>query len=173
MLSVRDSCDKSAFVQLFGYFAPRLKSYIIGLGSDQAMAEEIAQQTMLQVWRKADLFDPSRAQVSTWIFRIARNYRLDVLRKAKHIDIDDYAYENVPDERDDQEVHLSRQQDVGRVQVALETLSYEQRRVVELSFYEGQSHGEIADTLKLPLGTVKSRMRLAFQHLKAVMEDRV
>ncbi|MDV7341267.1 sigma-70 family RNA polymerase sigma factor [Terasakiella sp. A23] len=158
--------DKQAFAVLFEHFAPRVKSYVFKLGSDETMAEELAQQTLLQVWRKAHLFNADKAAASTWIFRIARNLRLDLLRKEKHYDYDDHDFSQIEDERENADVQVDRHQHAVIVRSALQKLPAEQIQIVQLSFYEGLSHGEIAKRLDVPLGTVKSRMRLAFKRIK-------
>lgn len=166
LVKVSKDRDKQAFACLFQHFAPRVKSYIFKLGSDDAMAEELAQQTLLQVWRKAHLFDDSKAAASTWIFRIARNLRLDLIRKERHFDYDDHDLTQIEDESDSPETHIDRMQHTAIVRDAVAKLPPEQAEIVHLSFYEGLSHGDIADRLDLPLGTVKSRMRLAFKRVK-------
>jgi RNA polymerase sigma-70 factor (ECF subfamily) len=166
LVKVSKERDKKAFAALFEHFAPRVKSYVFKLGSDETMAEEIAQQTLLQVWRKAHLFNQDKAAASTWIFRIARNLRLDLIRKEKHFDYDDQDLTTIEDERDNQEKQLDRNQHAAIVRTALQQLPTEQIEIVRLSFYEGLSHGEIAKELQVPLGTVKSRMRLAFKRIK-------
>lgn len=158
--------DKQAFAALFEHFAPRVKSYVFKLGSDEAMAEEIAQQTLLQVWRKAPLFDHTKAAASTWIFTIARNLRLDMIRKEKHYDYDDQDLNEIEDDADAQDVAIARSQDELILRTAVGQLPPEQNEIIRLSFYEGLSHGEISTKLNLPLGTVKSRMRLAFKRIK-------
>ena len=158
--------DKAAFADLFQHFAPRVKSYMLKLGSADEMAEELAQQTLLQVWRKAQLFDPDKAAASTWIFRIARNIRIDVLRKQKHFFDDDFDLAEIEDEQEDAEVKINREQKIRHVALALAELPQNQAKIIRMSFYDGLSHGEIAKQLELPLGTVKSRIRLAFGRLR-------
>lgn len=171
LVDVRDAQDRAAFARLFEHYAPRVKSYALKLGSDNTMAEEIAQQTLMQVWRKASLFDESKAHAGTWIFRIARNLRLDLLRREKHFDYDEDGLSQIEDERDDQETCLSRMENAERIQAALRTLPADQIEIIHLSFYEGLSHGQIAQELDLPLGTVKSRMRLAFKKIRAALGE--
>ena len=166
LVQVSKERDKQAFARLFEHFAPRVKSYVFKLGSDETMAEEIAQQTLLQVWRKAHLFNEEKAAASTWIFRIARNLRLDLLRKEKHYEYDDHDLTTIEDERDTQDQIVDQNQQATLVRSAMQQLPAEQLEIVRLSFYEGLSHGEIAKQLDLPLGTVKSRMRLAFKRVK-------
>lgn len=166
LVKVSQERDKQAFAALFQHFAPRVKSYIFKLGSDETMAEELAQQTLLQVWRKAHLFNEEKAAASTWIFRIARNLRLDLIRKEKHYEYDDQDLNLIEDDSDSPETHLDRAEHRAIVRDAIATLPPEQGEIVHLSFYEGLSHGDIADRLGVPLGTVKSRMRLAFKRIK-------
>jgi RNA polymerase sigma-70 factor (ECF subfamily) len=166
LLSIGQIQDKAAFADLFQHFAPRVKSYMLKLGSADEMAEELAQQTLLQVWRKAQLFDPDKAAASTWIFRIARNIRIDVLRKQKHFFDDDFDLAKIEDEQEDAEVKINREQKSRHVAFALAKLPQDQAKIIRMSFYDGLSHGEIAKQLELPLGTVKSRIRLAFGRLR-------
>jgi RNA polymerase sigma-70 factor (ECF subfamily) len=166
LLSIGQIQDRAAFADLFQHFAPRVKSYMLKLGSADGMAEELAQQTLLQVWRKAQLFDPDKAAASTWIFRIARNIRIDVLRKQKHFFDDDFDLAKIEDEQEDAEVKISREQKIRHVALALAKLPQDQAKIIRMSFYDGLSHGEIAKQLELPLGTVKSRIRLAFGRLR-------
>ncbi len=166
LVKVSKERDKQAFAVLFEHFAPRVKSYVFKLGSDETMAEELAQQTLLQVWRKAHLFNADKAAASTWIFRIARNLRLDLIRKEKHFDYDDHDLSDIEDDRETAETQIDRHQHAMIVRSALQKLPQEQIEIVQLSFYDGLSHGEIAKKLDMPLGTVKSRMRLAFKRIK-------
>lgn len=173
LVQVATHQDKQAFAQLFSYFAPRVKSYIFKLGSNETMAEELAQQTMLQVWRKASLFDATKAAASTWIFRIARNLRLDHLRKERHFDYDEYDFDTIEDDSPSAFDHVEQSQYAEVVGNAMATLPPEQLEIVRLSFYDGLSHGEIAERLAMPLGTVKSRIRLAFKRIRDAVGDDV
>ncbi|KZM47702.1 sigma-70 family RNA polymerase sigma factor [Labrenzia sp. OB1] len=162
--------DKAAFVELFDHFAPRLKGYLMKQGADNAVAEEVAQDVMVTLWRKADLFDPCKSSASTWLFRIARNRRIDRLRRQKTAELnpDEPALQPapLPDVADEMDARLRE----TRVRAALEQLPEDQRQVVRLAFFIGQSHSEIADQTGLPLGTVKSRIRLAFGRLRQLLE---
>ena len=166
LINVGKNQDKVAFADIFQHFAPRVKSYMLKLGSVDEVAEELAQQTLLKIWRKAQLFDPEKAAASTWIFRIARNIRIDTLRKQKHFFDDDYDLEGIVDEQEDAEDKVSREQKSHNITLALSALPKDQTRIIRLSFYDGLSHSEIANQLEIPLGTVKSRIRLAFGHLR-------
>jgi len=163
--------DKTAFASLFGYYAPRLKSYLRRLRVEDRQAEDLAQDVMLTVWRKADLFDPEKASVGTWIFTIARNRFIDAKRREKRpeLDPDDPALQPETPRGADAEVAAS---EIGiRVRAALSTLPPDQAQVVALSFLEALPHSEIATRLSIPLGTVKSRLRLAFARLRSALED--
>jgi RNA polymerase sigma-70 factor, ECF subfamily len=163
--------DAEAFNELFQSFAPRVKSYMMRQGADPTTAEELAQETLLMVWRKAGLYSGEKGSASTWIFTIARNLRIDRLRR-------EVPWQELPEGHDeisstdptpDEIVSSWERQD--RTQAALATLPADQKAVVSLSYLEGLSHSEIADRLNLPLGTVKSRMRLAYQKIREAVED--
>ncbi len=171
LVKVSEERDRDAFACLFEHYAPRVKSYVFRLGSDELMSEELAQQTMLQVWRKAHLFDPAKAAASTWIFRIARNLRLDHYRKERHFDYDEQDLSLIEDDSDSPETEMDRNQHASIVRNALQRLPQEQMEIIRLSFYEGLSHGEISEKLTVPLGTVKSRMRLAFKKIRQSLGD--
>jgi RNA polymerase sigma-70 factor (ECF subfamily) len=164
---IADSGDRQAFERLFEHFAPRIKAYMMRLGSDGASAEELAQEALASVWRKAEKYDPAKAGASTWIFTIARNLRIDAFRKINRPEFDPYDPALVPDPEIPADEMLFSGQRAARVQTALRDLPEEQRRVVHLSFYEEYTHTEIATQLDLPLGTVKSRIRLAFSRIRS------
>ncbi len=163
--------SEEAFRRLFETFVPRIRSYMRSRGADAAAAEDLAQETLLMVWRKAALYSAEKGTPASWIFTIARNLRIDRLRKEvpwqelgedqEEIASDDAA----PDEL----VSLRQRQE--RVRSVLAALPPDQREAVTLAFIEGLSHSEIAARLSLPLGTVKSRMRLAYGKVRAALED--
>ena len=165
--------DRAAFVALFEHFAPRVKTFALRSGASAATAEELAQETMLTVWRKADSFVPGSAgAAAAWIFTIARNLRIDALRRECEFDIDrDIAIEPRVDEQLTPESQVSALQLEQCVRKAMGRLSNEQSRVIELSFFEEKAHGEIAEQLQIPLGTVKSRSRLAITRLRALLDE--
>ena len=140
-------------------------------GTPDGAAEDLAQETMLAVWRKADRFDPAKAAASTWIFAVARNLRIDALRRDKRpeIDPDDPLLVAEPEPAADRTVEAGETE--ARVRAVLDELPEEQRHVVALSFFDELSHSEIAERLGLPLGTVKSRMRLAFARVRSALGD--
>lgn len=163
--------DRAAFEKLFRHFAPRVKSYILRLGSNDAAAEEIAQEVLVTVWRKAEQFDPSRAAASTWIFTIARNLRIDRFRKENRPELDPNDPALVPAAPLQADILVERNQDSERIRQAMTEMPDEQREVVHLSFFEDRTHAEISEILAIPLGTVKSRIRLAFSRLKTSLHD--
>lgn len=165
--------DRDAFAQLFGYFAPRIKAYLLRLGADDGQAEELAQEVMIAVWRKASTFDRSQASVSTWIFRIARNRRIDALRRANKgdLDPDEPMLTPEPETPPDEAVHALEREE--QVREAMNQLPAQQLELLRLAFFDGLSHSEIAKREGLPLGTVKSRLRLAFARLRITLEPDV
>jgi RNA polymerase sigma-70 factor (ECF subfamily) len=165
--------DKEIFSQLYSYFAPRLKSMLMGTGTDPETAEEVAQEAMISVWRKCEMYDPSKSAASTWIFTIARNLRIDRFRKEKRPEYDPNDPSLIPEAAPlaDEQLIVSERQTV--VKNAISELPDEQKSVVALSFVEGLSHQEIADRLDLPLGTVKSRLRLSFEKLRTSLRSQV
>lgn len=171
VLAIAESGDRAAFAELFRYFAPRVKSYLLRLGVPEPAAEDLAQETMLSVWRKADRFDPGKAEPSTWIFAIARNLRIDSLRRSRRPEVDVEILESFEDEAPRADETLSAAQRRDRVRAALHGLPAEQAEVVRLSFFDDHSHGEIAQRLGIPLGTVKSRLRLAMTRVRAFLGE--
>lgn len=163
--------DRDAFAALFDHFAPRIKAFLMRTNLPAAGAEELAQEAMLTVWRKAAQFDRDRAGASSWIFTIARNLRIDCARReqrGKVLDLE--ASEDFePPLPPDAELLASERDE--RVRAALKHLSDDQLRVVRLSFFESKAHGDIAVELELPLGTVKSRIRLAMNRLRELLGD--
>ncbi|PIT05849.1 RNA polymerase sigma factor RpoE [Bradyrhizobium nitroreducens] len=165
--------DREAFKRLFEHFAPRIKGLMLKAGCSPDEAEEIAQNTMIAVWRKAHQFDPGTAGAPAWIFTIARNLRIDSFRRRARADRLQAGSE-LPDEPDQAEavdVLISRGQDAARISSAIKQLSAEQSMVVRMSFIEERAHPEIASALGIPLGTVKSRIRLAMNRLRDILDE--
>lgn len=161
-----------AFEVLFRYYGPRVRIYMLRQVRDAQAAEELMQETMMTVWNKAALFDPARGNVSAWIFRIARNLRIDAHRKDKRpeFDINDPAF--VKEDAPAADTQLEEVQDAQRLHRALAQLPKEQLDLLKRSFFDEASHSTIAEQLGLPIGTVKSRIRLAFAKLRAALETR-
>lgn len=163
--------DKAAFVQLFEEYGPRVKAFMMKKGAGEAQAEDLIQDVMLTVWNKAKLYDPAKASVATWLFTIARNRRIDGMRKDRRLEFDHNDPELVT-EPEDQSDHLAHASLIGaNVREALNQLPEEQAQIVRLSFYEEFSHSEIAARLNMPLGTVKSRVRLAMEKLRTMLGE--
>ena len=162
--------DRQAFSRLFAHYAPRVKGYLLRLGLDGGRAEELSQEVMVAVWRKAATFDRSQASVATWIFRIARNRRIDAFRRDQRAELDaeDPIWRSEPEQAADDRVEASQRE--ARVREALADLPEDQREAVRRAFYEELSHSEIAERTGVALGTVKSRLRLAFVKLRARLE---
>jgi RNA polymerase sigma-70 factor (ECF subfamily) len=163
--------DRTAFETLFSHFAPRIKGYLIKTGAGGALAEDLAQDAMLTVWRKAALFDPAKASAATWVFTVARNLRIDAIRRERHPDFDPDDPALQPDEEPGVDTALTRQDDDARLREAMGCLPAEQAQVLHLSFFADKPHSAIAAELGLPLGTVKSRLRLAMARIRLALGD--
>jgi RNA polymerase sigma-70 factor (ECF subfamily) len=162
--------DKAAYRALFDYYGPRVKAYLFRLGADDALAEELAQDVMVIVWRKAELFDRSQASVSTWLFRIARNKRIDAIRRTRKPELDPNDPLLLPSAPVAADNLMSGAQRDQLVRDAMVDLPEEQKTLLRQAFYDGLSHREIAEQSGTPLGTVKSRLRLAFLKLRAKLD---
>lgn len=162
--------DKAAFAELFDYFAPRVKAYLRRLNLDEGAAEDLTQEVMMVLWHKAHLFDPAKSSLGTWLFRIARNRRIDVIRRDKSdlLDPDEPMLRPSAEEPADQQMDAEQRDE--RVRLAMASLPEEQIELVRMAFFIGLSHSQISEQTGLPLGTVKSRIRLAFGRLRNVLE---
>jgi len=172
MAAVAKSRDVEAFEAVYSHFSPRVRSYMVRLTKgNRVLAEELTQETMMKVWHKAELFDPSKAQASTWIFTIARNRMIDAMRRGARaeFDVNDPAF--VPDQIEAADAAIERRQDAQRLQQAMMTLKGKYIEVLRMSFFDGLTHPIIAQKLDLPLGTVKSRIRLACEKLRMALQE--
>ena len=171
LVAVGKNRDKTAFADFYAHFSGRIKSFLMGKNMDEATAEELAQEIMLIVWRRAESYDPAKAAASTWLFTIARNRRIDYLRGNSRVEVelDDEMLE-VDDHKPTQEERVGLAQQTLKLENAMSKLPAEQRQVIHLSYFRGQSHGAIADWLDLPIGTVKSRIRLAMQAIRSDLQ---
>jgi len=170
----RIAVDRSdeAFRSLFVEYGPRIRSYMMRQGADAGTAEELAQETLLTVWRKAGLYSADKGSPGAWIFAIARNLRIDrIRRQTAWQELTDEQAAAIPSEGEPADETASLRQRQARVQAVLRTLPPDQLEVVTLAFIDGLSHSEIAERLSLPLGTVKSRTRLAYQKVRIALED--
>jgi RNA polymerase sigma factor (sigma-70 family) len=167
LLRVAQTRDRAAFAALFAHFAPRMKSYLMRLGTPPGQAEDLAQEAMLTLWRKAALFDPARASASTWMFTIARNLRIDAARRERRIQFgpDDLA----PEPETAADTGLETQESENALRQAMRVLPPDQNEIVMQFYFSDKPHSQIAADLGIPLGTVKSRLRLALARLRAAM----
>lgn len=171
IVAIAASADMVAFEALFRQFSPRIRAYLFKMTRDAQASEDLMQETMLTIWRKAGQFDPSRGPASAWIYTIARNIWIDSWRRQKRpaIDLDDPAL--VADPEPDAPSVMEQKQNRDAIQKAMSTLPQEQLDLIRLSFFDEDSHSTIAARLGLPIGTVKSRIRLAFGRLRTALED--
>ena len=167
---VAQNRDRQAFAQLFDHLAPRLKSFIMRKNTSAELAEDLVQEAMISVWTKAALYESSKGSVTTWVFTIARNLRIDRIRRDVHMPTTELGDYDEPSEAPEGEELLGRKQEDGLVARALQGIPEEQRQILVLSFVEEMPQSEIAEKLSIPLGTVKSRMRLAYGHLRRILE---
>ncbi|WP_058248229.1 sigma-70 family RNA polymerase sigma factor [Tropicibacter naphthalenivorans] len=170
LLRIRDERDEAAFIALFRHFAPRVKAFLMRSGTDASLAEECAQEVMTAVWHKAAQFDPARASVATWIFTIARNRKIDALRKQRRPEPEDLPWG--PEAEPDQAEVVGLRQECEHLGQALSALPDKQRDLIEKAYFGDLSHREIADATGLPLGTIKSRIRLALDRLRHAMDPK-
>ena len=163
--------DKNAFGSLYRLFAPKIKSYMMRNGADSAWADDLAQETMVQIWRKARQYDPGKAAPAAWIYRVARNLQIDRLRRRKLHEVEFTDEAERADESLTGHDRSMETPDAEKLRELVDTLPPDQMEVVRLSFFEGLTHSEIGHRLSIPLGTVKSRLRLAFGKLRTAMGE--
>ncbi len=165
LIAVRDKRDRVAFGRLFDHFAPRLTAMMLRSGMSRAMADDVVQDVLLTAWQKAHLYDAARAQAAAWIYRIARNRQIDILRRERRPVPEALKMES---EEADDDAHsaVALDQEAARLREALEALTPEQRRVIEGAYLSDLTHTEIRQSTGLPMGTIKSRIRLALERLR-------
>ena len=171
VLTVARERSRPAFATLFGHFAPRLKSYLMRLGAEAGQAEELVQDVMLQVWHRAETFDPLQANASTWVFTIARNKRIDAIRRERRPEIDLSDPALVPEPVEPADRTLETGQENARLNAAIGSLPNEQAELLRLAYYEDKPHSTISAERGIPLGTVKSRLRLAVDRLRRLLRE--
>lgn len=169
LLAVRDQRDQDAFVRLFDYFGPRLKAMLMRGGLRDGSAEDVVQDVMLTVWHKASQFDPHRAEASAWIYRIARNRQIDLSRR-RPVPVPEVVEEPQSCEPDPAQI-VAFQQEAERLRAAIGRLAPAQRAILEQAFFEDRPHSEISTLTRLPLGTIKSRIRLGLERLRHELRD--
>lgn len=170
MRAVAEAGDRAAFAALYEHFAPRLKAWLMRLGASEDVAEELMQESLITAWRRAASFDPAQASVATWLFTIARNKRIDRLRRERRPEIDPSDPLLVPEPEPAPDALVDAAQDEAQLRAALQDLPEEQLHLLRLAFFSDLSHRDIAERENLPLGTVKSRIRLALARLKTRLE---
>jgi RNA polymerase sigma-70 factor (ECF subfamily) len=168
---IAEAQDRQAFALLFRYFAPRIKAYVMRAGADSAAAEEIMQEVMLAVWRRAGQFNPNLAAVSTWVFTIARNKRIDALRRERFPVMEGSDQTELPDTADAADHLHDLSESTARLLTAMRALPPTQSALLEMAYFHDKSHHAIANETKLPLGTVKSRIRLGLSKLRDALKD--
>jgi len=171
IVRIAEQQDRAAFAELFHFYAPRIKSFLMRRGESAETAEDLAQETLVRIWRKAGAFDPTRSDAPAWIFAIARNLKIDAFRRKQRMELKGDTSVLMVTAPDQPEEILINSERGDRVRTAVNTLPPEQLDLVKLSFFDGRSHGEIADITGIPLGTVKSRLRLAFGRLREKLGD--
>ena len=171
MRLVAQNLDRAAFSELFDALAPRVKASLMKSGLDSASAEDLLQDVMISIWTKAGLFDPARGSVFAWVFTIARNARIDKARRKKPVTSLDLMHWDPVDESESSEETMVRAENASALHLAMKTISPDQRIIIEMSFVQELTQADIATRLSLPLGTVKSRMRLAYAHLRDALEQ--
>ncbi|MBU0801108.1 MAG: sigma-70 family RNA polymerase sigma factor [Alphaproteobacteria bacterium] len=173
LVAVGQARSRDAFIRLFEHYAPRVKSFLIKGGTPPDLADELAQETMLTVWHRAAQYDPAKSGAGTWIYTIARNKRIDAARRkaarggaAHNVPVDELFF--LPDaDTPTPDQAIAEAQETHIVSAAMATLPPEQAEILYKSFFENKTHSEIAEETHLPLGTVKSRIRLALERLRA------
>jgi RNA polymerase sigma-70 factor (ECF subfamily) len=173
VLAVARERSRPAFGALFGHFAPRMKSYLMRLGTDAGQAEELVQEVMLLVWNRAETFDPAQASASTWVFTIARNKRIDVIRRERRPEFDPNDPALVPQAAEAADRAIEAGQETARLRAAIGALPEEQAELLRLAYFDDKPHSVISAERGIPLGTVKSRLRLALDRLRRLLREPV
>jgi RNA polymerase sigma-70 factor (ECF subfamily) len=165
--------DTAAFEAVFRHFAPRIKSYLLKVGADAATAEEVMQETLVAVWRKAGHFDPAKASASTWIFTIARNLRIDAFRRERRPELDPDDPALTPEGPEAPDARILAEQTAATVNAALESLSSAEQEILRMAYFQDKAQTAISEQMGIPLGTVKSRVRRAFVKLREALGESI
>ncbi len=171
LVRVAQNRDRAAFGDLFDNYAPRIKSFMLRKGANPEQAEDLVQETMIAVWTKAGLYQEERGSVTTWIFTIARNLRIDRIRREHTVHLTELGDYDEPDDGPISDELLISAEAQSLVAKALKDIPDEQKSILILSYVDDVPQSEIAERLKLPLGTVKSRMRLAYRRMRKLLEN--
>lgn len=170
LMAVARNRDRKAFSRVYSHFTPRVRAFIVKQGTSVELAEEITQDAMINVWRKAHQFDESKASASTWVFTIARNRRIDILRKIARPAPDPNDPSFVPDPEPSSFDVVDKEQEAKSLNKVIANLPEDQKLVLQLAFFKEKAHAEISAELNIPLGTVKSRIRLALKKIRLELE---
>lgn len=168
---IADRKDRAAFMELFDLMAPKVKGFLVAGGATEDVAEDVMQEVMLKIWRRAGTYDPAKASVNTWVYRIARNARIDRIRKETRPEYDPEDPALQPTAEPAPDANIDHERLAVRLRASIEMLPPQQREVITLFYYDDMSHGEIAEKINIPFGTVKSRLRLAMTKIKNEMKD--
>ena len=169
MNRIQKDRDEMAFSEIFDFFAPKVNAYFIQNGIRFESSEELTQEVLSTVWLKSNLYDSNKSALSTWIFTIARNKKIDFFRKNSKIDfkeedIREFLYH-------DREVNLIEQNEAKKQMERINNeLDEQQKIMVKMNFFENKSHKKIADELEIPLGTVKSRIRHILTKMQGLLK---
>ncbi len=164
LVEFRQTKDAAKFAELFGHFAPRVKAFLMKSGTSAALAEETTQEAMATVWQKAELYDATMASASTWIFTIVRNKQIDAIRKQRRPEPEDLPWGNEAPPSSEEILAVSDEQ--AHLRRCLAELPENQRQMIEKAYFGDLTHYEIAEVTGLPLGTIKSRIRLGLERLR-------
>jgi len=171
LTAVGSSRDGQAFALLFDHFRPRVHAQMVRFGLAPVAAEDVTQDVMTTIWRKAHLYDARKSAAATWIFQIARNRGIDLRRRNRELSCDGKAFVAIPDDSEPSDEQIESARHEAHVRAALGALPPAQFDIIRLAFFEGLTHTAIARQLNLPLGTVKSRLRLAFARMRRLLAD--
>ena len=171
MVNIADSQALASFNKISDYFSPRLKSFLMKSGAEEGIAEEIIQETMTIIWTKADYYDPKVASPSTWIYTIARNKKIDILRKTRKAILENIETAVLPPVESKADENIEHDQEFDLIAQYLDDVPEDQLGLLKMNFLEEKSHEEIADLTSIPLGTVKSRIRLALEKIRGKLEQ--
>lgn len=171
MRAIAEHRDRAAFAAIFAAYAPKLKAFLARGGLEDGVAEELVQEVMLTVWRRADSFDPAQGRLATWLFTIARNRRIDHFRRSRRPPGEAVDPLLLPEPPVPADGLVEAMQSHMSLRAALEELPSEQAAVLQKAFFEHKSHSAIATEQGLPLGTVKSRIRLALRQLRRSLQQ--
>ena len=166
--------DAAAFAALYDRHSRMAFGLAYRMLNDPSAAEDVVQEAFLSLWRQAASFQPGRSSFRTWLLSIVHHRAIDRLRRAQHREVSDAALEGLPDRPDetiDIEHEVAASIESEQIRAAVGTLPPDQRRAIELAYFGGHSHSEIARLLGIPVGTVKGRLRMGLQKLRTSLDQ--